>query len=292
MKDETKKGGIYKIVNLVNGKIYIGSATYLKSRKSEHFNRLRKHEHHNQHLQRAFDKYGEENFKFEIIEYVDDKEKLIEREQYWLDKTQCYNKDIGYNKRTKADSCIGLYLSDETKQKISIANTGKKRTPEQTQKNREANTGKKQSQETIDKRVQKLTGQKRTKLFKEQLSQDRMGSSNPGSKLTEDDVIIIKQMLAQGINQSIIANKFNIVPSAISNIKNNKSWIHVELPNILNNDIKNIKYYYTLKENDVKEIKQMLIVKKTLKEIADKFHVTIGTISGIKCEHTWKQIQI
>lgn len=60
---------IYKIKNLTNNKIYIGSTIRAKHvRKYEHFSELRQGKHCNTHLQRSFDKYGERNFKFEIID--------------------------------------------------------------------------------------------------------------------------------------------------------------------------------------------------------------------------------
>ena len=65
------KSGIYKWVNLVNKKIYVGSSIYLSDRKYSHLICLKKNCHQNIHLQSAFNKYGEQNFKFEIIEIVE-----------------------------------------------------------------------------------------------------------------------------------------------------------------------------------------------------------------------------
>ena len=61
------KGGIYKITNTVNGKIYIGSAVDLSRRKRDHFWSLRKGTHCNAYLQKSFNKYGENNFSFEVL---------------------------------------------------------------------------------------------------------------------------------------------------------------------------------------------------------------------------------
>lgn len=83
--------GIYKIVNKVNQKFYIGSSKNFHKRKLRHFNELRKSKHHCIHLQRAFNKYGEENFEFVIIEEC---KNTFEREQQLLDKLDfklCYN---------------------------------------------------------------------------------------------------------------------------------------------------------------------------------------------------------
>src|SRR5229473_6154293 len=58
--------GIYKITCTANKRIYIGSAVNLRKRKNEHWNAFKRNQHHNRHLQRAWDKYGEQAFTFEV----------------------------------------------------------------------------------------------------------------------------------------------------------------------------------------------------------------------------------
>ena len=60
--------GIYKITNTANGKVYIGSSVDVRSRFNSHRSDLRQNKHGNQHLQKAWNLYGEECFFFEIIE--------------------------------------------------------------------------------------------------------------------------------------------------------------------------------------------------------------------------------
>lgn len=117
MKNMPKKSGIYQIRNLVNGKIYVGSAVNLRRRKREHFNRLKNNKHPNIKLQRAYKKYGENNLVFEIIELVPNKEQLLDREQYYIDHLNSVNK--GYNICPVAGSSLKVKRSDETKAKIS-----------------------------------------------------------------------------------------------------------------------------------------------------------------------------
>lgn len=87
---------IYKIINAVNGKFYVGSTTNTAERFRVHRNRLRKGTHHAKHLQAAWNKYGEEAFVFHVIQTVLDGESLQAAEQVWLDehvgKEYCYNK--------------------------------------------------------------------------------------------------------------------------------------------------------------------------------------------------------
>lgn len=74
--------GIYKITNLISNKIYIGSTTTsFKRRFKEHLSALKRGNHPNTHMQRAFNLDGENSFIFEVIETVD-KENCILREQY------------------------------------------------------------------------------------------------------------------------------------------------------------------------------------------------------------------
>jgi len=107
--DFKNKTGIYRIINTINNKFYIGSANNFYVRWHLHISRLRKNKHNNSYLQSSFNKYGESSFLFEVIEECEPKI-LIEREQYWV---QTLNPN--YNIRTVAASNIGLKWSQEAK---------------------------------------------------------------------------------------------------------------------------------------------------------------------------------
>ena len=113
--------GVYEIINLENGKSYVGSSTNIERRWGQHRCALRAGRHDNAHLQRAFDKYGEEAFEFSVIEKVADVDKLLEREQCWLNR-YLENPDTCYNIATTAGP-VGP-RPEETKRKISKANKG------------------------------------------------------------------------------------------------------------------------------------------------------------------------
>ena len=81
---ELKISGIYCIENKINNKIYIGSSKNIYQRLLKHFALLRHNKHQNAHLQSAWNKYGEINFEWLVLEFCD-LTKLIEREQYCLD---------------------------------------------------------------------------------------------------------------------------------------------------------------------------------------------------------------
>lgn len=110
-----KHQGVYKILNCITGDCYVGSSARvsgIESRWKDHVNLLRRNKHHSPILQRAWSKYGEENFKFEIIEECDPSQCLI-REQFYLDTL--FPK---YNILKKAGNCLGRRASDETRKKL------------------------------------------------------------------------------------------------------------------------------------------------------------------------------
>jgi group I intron endonuclease len=116
--------GIYRILNTINGKGYVGSAKVFKNRWQRHITRLRKGTHHSILLQRAWNKYGETFFKFEILEVISNPtKKLLEsREQYWIDYYDVVNPDKGYNILPIAGSRLGVNDLDIKKDKENILN--------------------------------------------------------------------------------------------------------------------------------------------------------------------------
>lgn len=71
---KTKNCGIYYIQNKITKQLYIGQSKTLILRRNRHFSHLRKNKHHNSHLQNSFNKYGEKNFEYGIIQYCKEEE--------------------------------------------------------------------------------------------------------------------------------------------------------------------------------------------------------------------------
>lgn len=97
--------GIYKITNLINNKVYIGSTRVsFRDRWSKHKSKLRKNDHHSKHLQSAFNKYGEESFKFEVIKDMKGFEvsDILNAEEYYIEKYKSYYREFGYNMTSSA----------------------------------------------------------------------------------------------------------------------------------------------------------------------------------------------
>lgn len=92
--------GVYKITNIINGKVYIGCSNDIEDRWYKHKYEASHSEliAYNYSIHQAFRKYGLENFKFEIIENCDD---YFEREKYWIAFYDSYNN--GYNETLGGD---------------------------------------------------------------------------------------------------------------------------------------------------------------------------------------------
>jgi len=132
------KCGIYAIVNELNGKIYVGSSVNIKDRLVKHKSALNLNKNISPHLQKAWNKYGEDAFRFSILEECKE-DMLIIREQAWIDYYDSMNKDKGYNlkeagshgkhseetKKKISQSHIGIKHGDDAKRKMSLAKKGK-----------------------------------------------------------------------------------------------------------------------------------------------------------------------
>lgn len=94
--------GIYQIVNINTGKSYIGSSSRIHQRFYEHKNALRKNKHFNRYLQNAWNKYGEDNFVFRILEEVSKEDSkrynlLHDLENVYINKYLSNIEEKGYN---------------------------------------------------------------------------------------------------------------------------------------------------------------------------------------------------
>jgi group I intron endonuclease len=159
-----KFSGVYVIENLVNHKVYIGSAVNFEIRFALHRSQLLKGKHYNKHLQSAWNKYGVKNFVFWIIE-IGDPKFLLRREQFYLEMFQGYKFGM-YNISLIAGSSLGLKRSQETLRKCSKAQIGNKnalgikRSEETKQKLRDIKKGKKSGFAALGKQHSETTKRK------------------------------------------------------------------------------------------------------------------------------------
>ena len=210
--------GIYKITNLVNGKVYVGQSIDIEKRWMEH-----KYSHTRLSLiGRALHKYGIDSFSFEVVCECD-KSELNDKEQEYIAKYDCMHPN-GYNLKSGGGQCVvyseeskrkmsesqklhtGWHHTEETKKKIGDAHRGRKRpvesvekmrkaltgrhlSPEHVEKLRIAGTGRKQTPESIEKTRRALLGRKHgplseetKKKLSEALRGTKMGDSNPAKR--------------------------------------------------------------------------------------------------------------
>lgn len=144
--------GIYKITNTITGKYYIGSAVHISKRWNNHKYQLNKGTHYTKYLQNAWNKYGAQAFEFSILEKVDDKSNLIEREQYWIDILDPVKN--GYNARCVAESNLGFTHSESAKIAIQEGNKGRVVSEETRARQSAAKKGVKQKPEHVKARVE------------------------------------------------------------------------------------------------------------------------------------------
>lgn len=115
--------GIYKIENLIDKKIYIGSSINLESRKYKHFWMLDRNKHDNNHLQNSYNKFGKDLFNFEILEFCDNNQ-LIERENHYIEIYKSNIDKFGYNLALVNYFRRNTY-NEEVKNKLSKYNLNK-----------------------------------------------------------------------------------------------------------------------------------------------------------------------
>lgn len=161
---------IYKIINVKNGKFYIGSAVNFTKRKAKHKWRLNRGDHSNKHLQAAWDKYGAKSFVFAVLHEVPPEEDLLEAENRYLHehvgKDYCYNiaKDataFGLGKHGELNPMFGKHFThtEEAKAKIAAAGKGRKRSAEAIAKTAAALRGRAMPTETREKISNTLKGE-------------------------------------------------------------------------------------------------------------------------------------
>jgi group I intron endonuclease len=117
--NKNKISGIYVIKNKINSKVYVGSSKSVYYRwAGQHKPRLKKSKHENVHLQHAWDKYGENNFEFLILEECE-ASALLAREEYWIEHYKSWDRKFGYNLSRIIEGRTITTL--ETRQKMSKA---------------------------------------------------------------------------------------------------------------------------------------------------------------------------
>lgn len=200
------KAGIYAIKSNRCERIYIGSTKKFRKRYREHLQSLRNNRHSSSKLQRFYNKYGEEELFFEVVE-VCDESVLSKKEQHWLDKAESYKK--GFNCNPISGGLIGLKRTKEWIEKISQSNRGKKLSKEHREK-------------------LSIAGKKRRDDIVSYLPKPQKGSKHPMSRLSEQDVVKIREKFTPRIyTQKMLSDDFGVSVGTIKKIIQRRNWKHI-----------------------------------------------------------------
>lgn len=172
---------IYKITNLINGKIYIGQTTrQIEESKSYYGSGVK--------VNGEIYQYGKENFSKDILESCISREELDIREEYWISYYNSTNPEIGLNLREGGNrSGFSKEFKENVRKRFSAGNhpwLGKKHSKKSIKKMSESKLGKnnpmynKAKEDSTKEKISKaLLGIKRSDTTKEKMSnaaKDRM----------------------------------------------------------------------------------------------------------------------
>ena len=213
--------GIYKITNIINNKVYIGSSIHLKERIQKHKRMLLTNKHNCKHIQSSYNKYGKEAFKFEIIETCN-KDILIKKEQYWLDQFKSYNYLLGYNTRSIAENNSGFsfIMPEAAKEKLRIVGKERGKT--------------KEFKEFMSKlHKNKIVSQK---------TKDKQSINNLNKKLSAATKIKIGEGLSKKILNIDTNEVYNSVGECCDKLKLSRGTFHNYMRNITKKRKYNLQY--------------------------------------------------
>lgn len=222
-----KKVAIYRIVNVRTRHIYVGQSINAATRLAQHQADLRRGDHCNERLQRAWNKYGPECFDFGLLEDEICPERLTEREQFWIDMMRSSAERFGYNLCPAAGSCRGFKHTAETIAKRSgrapwnKGKVGQYRLPPASDERKEKIGAAQRGEKNHN------FGKKTPDSVKEKCRASYRGSQCHLAKLNEDVVLAIKKALVNGVKVSALASQYGVATNQIYCIKRGKTWKHV-----------------------------------------------------------------
>lgn len=259
--------GIYSITNTINGKRYIGMSNNIKIRWRNHKTELKKNKHHSSKLQNAWNKYGKDAFKFEVLHEVDCMEGLELTEKELIKKYDSFKN--GYNCSEGGEKLPGYVQPENTRQALLKRNAGNKyfegkKHDEETKQlmskkhSGENNPfyGKKHTEESLnktseasiqmwkdnyEKHYNRLKTLNQSPERREAVSKQMRGENNRNAKFTEYDAIQIRIRYLKGEIPSKIHKDYqNTSLSGLKKICYGSSWKHIpkdlkELENMLIN---------------------------------------------------------
>lgn len=251
------------IKNNITNKVYIGSSINIKNRWRSHLSELRRNVHYNSYLQRSWNKYGENNFEFKVLEEVTEKDLLLEVERKYVSLYNSDERDSGYNQAKVSTDKTRFTHSEESRIKIGKAS--------------------------------KERGVSKAAL--DRLHESQLGEKNNHAKLSEVDVRnIYAAIKRKKYTPNVLAFIYDISHNILHKIENRQLWKHLTLltdweitedielrfqerianvKNKLNNVINEILILLINQKHDVLEIA----------ELYDIAHTEIDNIHSL-CKHS------
>lgn len=235
---------IYLITNLVNGKFYVGKSNRPSIRWGDHrkvaLGGREKYPAEFFAIHAALSKYGIDNFRFEIIDELDDEQGAYRTETRWI-LLLCSNlKKFGYNCNLGGEG--GVKPNEETRQKLIIAQNKPEKikiSSDMMKKRHHDNPG---FLSALHKGNQYTKGKKLSDVHKKKLSEHFSGrlvsketklkisgENNKCSKLTETQVLDIrsKHIPGQHCCNKNLAKEYHVSIGTIERIISRKSWKHI-----------------------------------------------------------------
>lgn len=173
--------GIYQIKNNISGGVYFGRSVDVHDRLIHHRNELRRNVHRNKRLQNAWNKYGENSFKFELV-WENSPQELYELEGFVLEFMWGHERLYNHHKLSyggfEPGNKLGCFSrSAKTKERLSKAFTGRQFSDEHRAKISKTKTGLKASEETKKKMSDAKVGKPRPQSWHDKMAEYR--AKNP-----------------------------------------------------------------------------------------------------------------
>lgn len=208
-----KRCGIYKIINLVTNKIYVGSSINIGKRWRDHKWHLKEGIHHNSHLQSSYNKHGLNNFMFSI-EIECDVNDLLNEEKKTVLKYKSNDRNFGYNKNDPKTIFFRKKIKETLNENNSLRMRGNKNPMF-------GKTGKEHP-----KHAYILSNKMRKKMS--EWAKNRKGGNSNASKLTNEIVFEIRYIYKTKLyNQTELSKIYNVTQVTISDVIRRKRWSHI-----------------------------------------------------------------